>query len=538
MNIRSHIISFILAAILCSTVLFSQTPSFKLKTAILDAGNVRLPLLNNGNVNSGLGGTYSSIAASFKGIVFDHGVTIIGKMNDTVKALMNFWQSPYSVGPIINGLPAFYSPLGDTSRYGPFKISRGDTPDKNPDLNRWPKDLGAPVTPSGKPLVYGDQTIWMVYNGADSVVRPYMMRNSPLQSTLPLEIRQTVYSYKNPPAFSPSVMKDVVFMEWEIINKGTTQIDSCFIGFWTDIDFNPAYDNIPAVDTTRGFGYCWTGQDSTNGVARTQFTNVGYALLYGPNVPSPGDSAVAGFNTLPNRKNLSLTNFWGIGDDSYANLYEYGPPYSVETAWNVARGFDRNGNVMIDSSTGKPTRFRFSGDPITKAGWNFPYNNTGGGAGFLFYSGPVTMAPSDTQWMLIALLPNVANTSAQSIQELRLKMDLLREMSVTEIRGTDGLKENGVTSSPFIPVYHNLYRNYPNPFNPSTTITYDVGIETDVEITVHSILGQNVAALVKGRKPAGRYTVDFNANGLAGGVYFCRMNVNGILLTQKMLLLR
>jgi hypothetical protein len=198
-----------------------------------------------------------------KKIVWDHGLTIIGKVNDTVKSLMNIWQSPYSVGPIINGVPAIYSPLGDTSRYGPFKITRGDTPEKNPDINRWPKELGAPVTSTGKPLLYGDQTVWMIYNGADTAVRPYMMRNLPHRSTLPLEIRQSVYSYKNVPKFSPLLMKDVVFLEWEIINKGTVQIDSCYIGFWTDIDFNSDYDNIPAVDTSRGFGYCWMGQDSS-----------------------------------------------------------------------------------------------------------------------------------------------------------------------------------------------------------------------------------------------------------------------------------
>ncbi len=233
-----------------------------------------------------------------------------------------------------------------------------------------------------------------------------------------------------------------------------------------------------------------------------------------------------------------MTNFWGIGDDSVPDSSVIGPPYSIGTAWNIARGFDKNGNPMIDSSTGKVTRFRYSGDPITKTGWNYPYSYSGGGAGFLFYSGPVTMAPSDTQWMLIALLPNVAKSRAQSIQELRLKMDLLQEMSITEIRGTDGAFLDSTETGPVIPVYHHLYQNFPNPFNPSTTITYDVGSETDVEISVYSLLGQKVASLVNERKPVGRYTVDFRADGLAGGIYFCRMNVNGILLNQKMLLLR
>ncbi len=83
---------------------------------------------------------------------------------------------------------------------------------------------------------------------------------------------------------------------------------------------------------------------------------------------------------------------------------------------------------------------------------------------------------------------------------------------------------NGVNQSPgTAPRTFALDQNYPNPFNPSTTIGYDVPYRSRVEITVFNALGQQVKQLVNDDFGAGHYTVQFNANGLASGVYFYRL---------------
>jgi hypothetical protein len=65
----------------------------------------------------------------------------------------------------------------------------------------------------------------------------------------------------------------------------------------------------------------------------------------------------------------------------------------------------------------------------------------------------------------------------------------------------------------------NLNQNYPNPFNPSTTISYSVPKSQFIELKVYNLLGQLVTTLVNKQQNAGNYSVTFNANKLASGVY-------------------
>ncbi len=87
-----------------------------------------------------------------------------------------------------------------------------------------------------------------------------------------------------------------------------------------------------------------------------------------------------------------------------------------------------------------------------------------------------------------------------------------------------------------------LYQNYPNPFNPSTKIKYAVNTrnanQAFVNLTVFNSLGQTVEVLVNEVKQNGVYEVDFNGGGLASGVYFYRLTVNGNFQSKKMLLLK
>ena len=81
-----------------------------------------------------------------------------------------------------------------------------------------------------------------------------------------------------------------------------------------------------------------------------------------------------------------------------------------------------------------------------------------------------------------------------------------------------------------------IEQNYPNPFNPSTKINYGIKKAGNVEISVYNILGNKVATLLNGFKPAGRHSISFNATNLSSGVYFYRINSNGFVETRKMIL--
>lgn len=89
-----------------------------------------------------------------------------------------------------------------------------------------------------------------------------------------------------------------------------------------------------------------------------------------------------------------------------------------------------------------------------------------------------------------------------------------------------------------IPTEFALLQNFPNPFNPSTLIRYDVPRTSQVTIKVYDMLGRVVATLVNARQTPGRYTVEFNGSRFASGVYFFRMSAGTFSKIQKMMLIK
>lgn len=92
-------------------------------------------------------------------------------------------------------------------------------------------------------------------------------------------------------------------------------------------------------------------------------------------------------------------------------------------------------------------------------------------------------------------------------------------------------------TSPF-PTVYSLQAAYPNPFNPTTNITYTMPEAGMVELVVYDVQGREAARLVDDYQSQGEYIVSFNAANLSSGVYFAVLNANGHKFTQKMLLVK
>jgi hypothetical protein len=88
------------------------------------------------------------------------------------------------------------------------------------------------------------------------------------------------------------------------------------------------------------------------------------------------------------------------------------------------------------------------------------------------------------------------------------------------------------------PAQFALQQNFPNPFNPATTIRYVIPAAGRVRLDVFNVIGQLVATLVDGRQDAGTYRAQFDARGVASGVYFYRLTWEGSVAVQKMVLLK
>ena len=89
-----------------------------------------------------------------------------------------------------------------------------------------------------------------------------------------------------------------------------------------------------------------------------------------------------------------------------------------------------------------------------------------------------------------------------------------------------------------IPSSFVLEQNHPNPFNPSTKIIYSITEEMYITLKIIDVLGNEIATLVDDKRLAGTYEVNFTTHGLAGAVYFFRMNATQFYESKKLLLLK
>ena len=89
-----------------------------------------------------------------------------------------------------------------------------------------------------------------------------------------------------------------------------------------------------------------------------------------------------------------------------------------------------------------------------------------------------------------------------------------------------------------VPLVYALHPNAPNPFNPVTTIAYDLPEAARVRLTIHNAVGQQVATLVSRTQEPGRYAVPLDRAGFASGLYLYRLQAGSFSQTRRMVLLR
>lgn len=109
-----------------------------------------------------------------------------------------------------------------------------------------------------------------------------------------------------------------------------------------------------------------------------------------------------------------------------------------------------------------------------------------------------------------------------------IRIDSFDEIIITNIADTKAA----------LPTENKLFQNYPNPFNPSTKIDYSVSANNQVNLKIYDILGKKVTTLINEFKSPGSYSVNFNANDLASGVYIYQLNVGSFSDSKAMFLLK
>jgi hypothetical protein len=91
-----------------------------------------------------------------------------------------------------------------------------------------------------------------------------------------------------------------------------------------------------------------------------------------------------------------------------------------------------------------------------------------------------------------------------------------------------------------LPKFFALHQNYPNPFNPESNISFDVPTSSFVTLKIFTLLGKEVATLVRERVEAGSYSYTVSADrlGLSSGVYLYQLKANEFIATRKLVLVK
>lgn len=327
------------------------------------------------------------------------------------------------------------------------------------DWENWPVDLGAPYIerngqegyqppPAGfavndlvamqydEPGIAGadpnspaDQVIWTVYNDLNRA-QAGQFGSEPFG----FEVQMTLWGYNRTDALG-----NMYFKKWRLINKGGVDIDESgtkgalyfdkmYVWQWSDPDLGQAGDDLVGCDTTLSMGFVYNGNavDLNFRAFNIPVPAGGYDFLQGPIVPSPGDRAVFDLKYKDGYRNLGMSGF---------SYFSAGSPYTDPNGgyqentiewYKMARGYApiAGPDVFYNHPPGvTPGPYPLSGDPVSGTGFidglGTNYSFPPGDRRLLNITGPFTLAPGDTQEVVVALVVGLGADRLSSVSVMK-----------------------------------------------------------------------------------------------------------------------
>jgi len=542
--------------------------------------NINLPINNRGNLATvnippyGSEGLYLGI-----GFLFSGGFWLSGYNADTLWA-----NAQASASLIENYLPGNVDSSQYDQRYKIYVVNESDQ-SFGGSWQKWSfaVDIGAefydgdndgiynPVDLNGngewdrdedKPDIIGDQIAWCVFN--DGVTPRLRFENVP---PLGIEIQQSVFGYKT---YNAPQLQNVLFIRYKIFNKGTVNslLDSVYFTAWADADLGVDFtDDLVGSDTLTKSGFIY-GLDPDPGFG-DEVPSFFINLLQGPNAYIPGetfidnnfngtyedsidtplDSAynhqgpIKGIQIFPGAKNQKMTAFTNY----IASSPTRGDPNDEFEARNYMLGLLKLGESLdpcddpwgsvfgsVPCETIDPV-YWYSGDPVTNVGWlsDRPTDQR-----MLVHTGPFSLEVDKPITIIVGYTIGQGDSPLNSVTVGKEVSAFVQQFYQSNF--DDNIlpveDEKNLIVDEF-KLFQN-YQNYPNPFNPSTIISYQISEQQLVTLKVYDILGNEIAVLVNEEKPVGNYEVEFDGRRLTSGVYFYQLRAGSFIQTKKMILLK
>jgi hypothetical protein len=293
------------------------------------------------------------------------------------------------------------------------------------DWLHWPAAEGAPYTDVDQSGTYdpaidipgvplADQTLWYVANDLDAGRTLLLAASTPIG----LEMQKTIWAYN-----LPGALGNTIFAKTTLINKSGIQLDSMYVAQWSDPDLGYAGDDYVGCDTVLNLGYAYNATPSDVNFASYGLVPpaVGFDFVQGPMVHGAAtDTAVFGFARRPGFRNLSMTAFvfFTAGSPIYTDPVS-GAGADMEWYRLLQGTIAHSGTSFMNPVTGKPTTFTLSGDPVTGTGWIDGNPAPAADRRMHMSSGPFTMAPGDTQEIVVACLVSRGADYLSSVASLR-----------------------------------------------------------------------------------------------------------------------
>lgn len=277
----------------------------------------------------------------------------------------------------------------------------------------WISVEGAPTYSDGSPKMLGEAMIWGTYASATTT-------NNPESSFTDLDVVVNPYLFKN------EQLKSTLFVRYVITNQSPLEIENFHLGFGGDIDlfltdtnsepingpcgrFSTHWNNT-GYDPTRNYTFTYVKPDSIDGDISDECygTFVGYSIV--------GSSGSDGLNS-PVLAHRVLTRW---EEESFEGFNES----SIDTPNKVLfalQGLSSEGASMIDPITQQPTRFAYTGNPVTETGWI----DTRKDVRSLQSVSPITLAPGATVVTTVAIFTAVSPSFEQGFTALSTLYDAI-----------------------------------------------------------------------------------------------------------------